>query len=53
MAHSVSRWTRTTYVLVESQASPCGNYGGKIGTGEGFSQSTSASYCQIHTAEAL
>ena len=36
MARTVSRWAGTTYVLVKSQANPCGNYGGKTGTGEGF-----------------
>jgi hypothetical protein len=50
MAQTVSHWTRATYVLVESQASPCWIFGG---IGEVFSNSTSVSSCQIHTAEAL
>jgi hypothetical protein len=40
MAQAVSRRPLTAGVRVRFRVSPCGIYGGKSGTGTGFSQST-------------
>jgi hypothetical protein len=50
MAQAVSRWPLTAEAQVRSRVDPCGICGGQIGTGAGFSPSSSVFPCQYHSA---
>jgi hypothetical protein len=52
MAQAVSRRPVTTEARVRSPVSPCGIFGGQIGTGTGFSPSISVFPCQFHSSGA-
>jgi hypothetical protein len=49
MAHAVSRRPPTAKARDRSRLSPRGICGGQIGTGTGFSPSTSVFHCQFHS----
>jgi hypothetical protein len=52
MAQAVSRRPLTAETWVRSRGSLCGICGGQIGTGAGFSASTSVFPCQFHSTAA-
>lgn len=49
----VSCWHVTIQAQVCSFGNPCGMYGGRSGTGTGFSPSTSILPCQDHTYNSI
>lgn len=49
LVHAVSRWFLSLEVGVHPHGTPCGFYGGQIGTGTGFSLNPSIFPCQYHS----